>query len=172
MDSSYYAVQMAAGEAFERLVLDRLYDEWRTRLPRCETKADQITYGDTYLGLEIKFDQQFAETGNLCIEIAERTHAAKPGAVDTAYIDAGIYAASSAWLYGIGNAAEFFIFSRRTLQRIHEQLSHGLIVFKFEKRDSPFYETPTSRGFLIPRREIPNFSEVAFFWGEHDRGDG
>jgi hypothetical protein len=154
MRTAYYSAMQAEGEAFERYVLERLLAEWRVSIARCDNRNDQIAIGDTYFGLEIKFDQMFRETGNLCIEVAEKTDPKNPK-----YVQSGIFADSAAWLYGIGNAEEFFIFSKRTLRLVYENVQHRIFDFKT-------YETPTSRGFLIPRREITSFCEVSFYWGE------
>jgi hypothetical protein len=178
-----YRAQWSDGDAFESYVVDHLQREWRATFDRCLTKTDQLAYGDTFFGLEIKYDKQFAKTGNLCIEVAEKTHAS-----NARYVEAGILCESCAWLYGIGNELEFFIFSRRTLRAVWDRtLADAQICadrkdhpdplrtiharscsfpafehpWKHRRRDGiRTYETPTSRGFLIPRVRVPELAEV------------
>jgi len=141
----------AAAEAFEEYVLDRLAEEWGIRLARTATFEEQRTWGDTRI-LEIKFDRLFERTGNLCIETHERP--SRPGTRGVrAWVDSGIRSDSAAFLYGIGNRTEFFVFSRRTLA-------------DFVARDNEIahYETSTSRGVLIKRSEAAALAEACYLW--------
>lgn len=165
MGTEYYDQQRLEGEAYEAYVCARLEEEWRIRIERCTDRSTQISHGDTFFGLEIKLDKRFAETGNLCIELAEKTNAKNPR-----FVPAGIRAESGAWLYGIGNEDEFFIFSKRTLRLLADFIEDRDRQPRYSERDKPnrirTYETPTSRGFLLPRLRIGEYCEVYFFWGE------
>ena len=79
------------------------------------SKQFQFQFGETIGGLEIKYDRRYRDTGNLYIEVAEKSNAANAN-----YVPSGIYRSDNAWLYGIGNEAQFWIFSKAHLRRYYE----------------------------------------------------
>jgi len=93
---------------------------------------------ENLLGLEIKFDRRFRETGNLYIETHEKSDPSNPE-----YVKSGIYRDDETWLFGIGDEQTFFIFAK-TLLRNFVELSDSLT---WLKRAKP---TPTSMGVLFP----------------------
>ena len=110
MATSDYTRKLAEGQWFQDVVAARLCREGIV-LNNYQSRAFQLQHGENALGLEVKFDQQMATTGNCYIETAEKTNA-----VNAAFVRSGIYANARAWLYGIGNTEEFFIFSVKRLQ--------------------------------------------------------
>lgn len=108
---------------------------------QCYTsKKKQYDEGESPSGFEIKLDRELVNTSNVYIETHEK---ARPR--DGDYAPSGIYRPDNSWLYLIGNRSALFIFGKRNLQALHKR----------EKPDgSPMFtrkETPTSRGFLVPR---------------------
>lgn len=104
--------------------------------------------GENLLGLEIKNDRRYAETGNLCIEVAEK---ARPR--DGDYVKSGIFRSDNTWLYGIGNQQTFFIFAKSTLRNTHASLrKNGIAGRNGLFRWNGFFEyaNETSKGFCIP----------------------
>jgi hypothetical protein len=101
------------------------------------------------MGLEIKWDDKFATTGNLFIETAEKKTADQP-----TWTPSGIDRDDNAWLYGIGNYAEFFLFSKRTLREVARR--PGVRIQENSRR--------TGRGFLLPRLAASECCERAFAW--------
>ena len=96
-------------------------------------------------GIEIKYDMKFAETGNLYFEVAERTNPLFN------FSPSGIKRKDNAWLYLIGNYERAFLFSKRQLISIHENMeSYGYMGIA-EK------ETATSKGFILPVSKIPKW---------------
>lgn len=94
--------------------------------------------GENLMGMEIKRDGLYQQTGNLYIEVAEK---AQPRQGD--YVPSGIMRSDNSWLYGIGNEMRFWIFAISLLRN-----------FWNRRRDMSLRETekPTSRGFLLPMR--------------------
>jgi len=129
--SDYYREQREKGEAYERYLVWQLRQEG-IDVSRYETQADQYAHGDTTIGLEIKLDTKYCDTGNLFIEVAEKTRAEQ-----LTWIASGIFATSTAPWYGVGDYRNFFIFDRDTLRGLVP--TARLIAIK----------RGTSRGFLL-----------------------
>jgi len=74
-------------------------------------RRDQKVIGENLLGLEIKLDRYLSEKGTLFIETEQRDTAGE-------WKPSGAFANDKAWLFGIGDYSEFFIFSKKFLQRV------------------------------------------------------
>lgn len=131
----YYRAQLEAGQRYQDFVADRLYREGIVVIG-FQSREYQYKSGENLLGLEIKFDDKLASTGNFWIEIAEKTNPANP-----AWIASGIHRNDRAWLYGIGNYDEFWIFAVATLKRFHAQKAPRILENNLK----------TSQGFLLDR---------------------
>ena len=106
---------------------------------------------ENLLGMEIKFDDRFAETGNLYIETHEKSDPARPN-----YVPSGINRDDESWLYGMGNYNEFFIFSKRFLKSVDAAV---------ETRQWPGVvrkQIATSKGFLLPKEFAVKWCERHF----------
>jgi hypothetical protein len=90
------------------------------------------------LGAEIKRDDNFRKTGNLYLEIAEKSHPSKPE-----YTPSGIYRPDNSWLFVIGDEKTAYIFSTKYLQLLAERYK--------------VVETPTSRGLLMPLADAEKY---------------
>lgn len=108
-------------------------------LNNLQSKRYQVEYGENLLGMEIKLDRNFARTGNLYIEVAEKSDAQQP-----AFVPSGIFAADHAWLYAVGDYAGLFVFVKHALRAEWDRClsSRARVV-----------ETLTSRGFLLARAD-------------------
>jgi hypothetical protein len=140
----YYAAALAKGQDFQDFIAARLIVEGIV-LVNLQGKHGQRTRGENLLGLEIKFDDKYATTRQLWIEVMEKLD---PSHRD--WIPAGIDRHDNSWLYGIGNYAEFFIFSKKTL---HAESRRWLI------RENT---RGTSRGFLLPRIRAVELADRLF----------
>lgn len=134
---SYYGEQLEKAEAWEQYIVERLQAEGRV-VERHKTRAAQYAHGDTTIGLELKFDLELTRTGNLYIEVAEKS---RPEQAE--WIDSGIYARADFKWYGVGDYRDFYIFRRSALKRLAPQMPTFTIA------------RGTSRGFLLepPQRE-------------------
>lgn len=98
-----------------------------------DSRHYQYTEGENILGIEIKNDKRFRDTGNLYIETAEKTNAS-----NESFVPSGICREDNSWLYLIGDYQTIYIFGINTLNWMHRKN-------KYERR-----ETETSQGFLLP----------------------
>jgi hypothetical protein len=105
------------------------------------SKKYQIECGENKLGVEIKFDDRFASTRNIYIEIAEKAHPNNPS-----YVSSGIYRNDNTWLYVIGNRKKIFIFAKSILKILHVGNKFQLV------------QTPTSKGFLLPENNAHKYA--------------
>jgi hypothetical protein len=144
----YYMRQRHTGEGFERYVVAQLRLRGVT-IARHEGKRAQLAFGDTTLGIEIKYDLLLERTGNLYIEVAEKKHADNPR-----WIASGIEASSSARWYGIGNTIEWYLISREALRRVKGRYREIMI------------DRGTSRGFLLPRADAERMAARVLIWAE------
>jgi hypothetical protein len=79
-----------------------------------QSRKFQFGSGENKQGIEIKFDSNVTHTGNISIEIAEKTN---KNNID--YIPSGILRSDNSWLYIQGNYMMFWIFSKRILKLLH-----------------------------------------------------
>lgn len=99
-----------------------------------KTKEGQYT-GETEVGLEIKYDMQLADTGNIYIEYQE-----KASPEDKEYYNSGILKQDNTKYWLIGNKQEHYFIAKSEL-------------LKYYKNKTRDVKTETSKGFLIPRKE-------------------
>lgn len=128
----YYKEKLEKGLEFQDFVTS-LFFEMGIAVIQYSSKRYQFERGENSGGIEIKFDDRFAETGNLYIECAEKSHPGNPH-----FIPSGIYRMDNSWLYAIGNYRVVYVFLTRHLRWLHEKRCY------VEK------EIATSRGFLLP----------------------
>ena len=83
----------------------------------------------------MKYDSRFRETGNLYIEVAEKSDAVLPN-----YTASGIMRDDNSWLYLIGDYEEAFIFAKNLLRAFCVP----------SNKDIEYKETPTSQGYTFP----------------------
>lgn len=128
----YYKEKLEQGLTYQDFVIDELY---RHGLPiiSYSSKKYQMEVGENKPGFEIKNDQKFHKTGNLYIEIAE-----KSSPQISTWTASGIFRNDNTWLYIIGDYQRIFVFGK-------SQLIQASLRSKFLK-----VWNETSRGFLLP----------------------
>ena len=131
---TYYQDKLEEGQAFERFVGEELA-RYGIVLRPYRTFREQVEFGENELGLEIKRDGEVHRTGNLWVEIEEKTYPTDPE-----WITSGIYRPDNSRWYGIGDEQQFYVFTKPTLQGLHRL---GLYTVRLNHRR-------TSRGFLMP----------------------
>jgi hypothetical protein len=155
MAGDYYRDQRDEAEQFEIFIqqklLEGLYKEFPGfNIARFTSQATQLAHGDLRMSagcaseswdIEIKNDKQMVDTRRLYIETQEKSHPRNPD-----FIDSGIFASSSADLYGIGDECEFYLFDREALKDIAPPPDKWMTI-----------DRGTSRGFLL---EIKNLSTL------------
>jgi len=140
--NDYYKEQLQKGLEYQDFVAEKLYS---IGLPlfNYSSKKYQVELGENKLGVEIKHDMKFEETGNFWIEISEKSHPDRKE-----YFKSGINRADNTWLYVIGNYNEIFIFSKQFLLKLHEANRYKIIENK----------SKTSCGFLFPREDAEKYA--------------
>ena len=136
--NEYYRQKLEEGEQYQDFVTEKLY-EIGIPIISYSSKRYQHIVGENKCGFEIKFDNNTKKTGNLYIEIAEKSNE-----LNKEFISSGIYRNDNTWLYIIGNYEKIYIFSKKHLRKIFEDVKR----IAFLRR----IETKTSRGFLLPAK--------------------
>ena len=133
MTTEYYSQKLQQGLEYQDFISDEL------GIPFYSSKKYQNDKGESKIGIEIKFDDRYAETGNLYIETHEKTDAS-----NNDWVVSGINRKDNTCIYLIGNFQNAFMFSKKTLLKL-QQLFRSV-------------ETPTSKGYLIPQKDISTYS--------------
>lgn len=128
--NGYYANKLSEGIEFQDVVTKELYMRGIVVNGYASRKFQNIE-GENMLGAEIKRDGKFRETGNLYIEVDEKSHPDK-----SKYTPSGIHRKDNSWLFVIGDERTIYIFSTKYLRMLEERYKH--------------VEKPTSHGFLMP----------------------
>jgi hypothetical protein len=136
-NNGYYANKLQIGLEFQDTVTRALYQRGIV-VVGYSSRRFQVEEGENLLGAEIKRDDRFRTTGQLYIEIAEKSH---PD--NREFIPSGIHRKDNSWLFVIGDENTIYIFSTKYLQVLER---------RYEKK-----VTPTSRGFVIPIAEAEKY---------------
>lgn len=133
-----YKEMLEKGLTYQDFVVEQLYN---IGLPiiSYSSKKYQHMIGENKCGFEIKFDDRMKTTGNIYIEIAEKSNAS-----NREYFPSGIYRNDNTWLYIIGNYEVVYLFSKKHLRMIYED-KNRLDIFRR-------VQTQTSQGFLVPMK--------------------
>lgn len=135
---AYYEHQLEDALMFQDFVTDRFYERGLVVVTYA-SKEYQHKVGENKIGIEIKYDHRFRETGNLFIETAEKSHPSLEH-----YSPSGIYREDNSWLYAIGDKGLLFLFAKRRLQEIEHHYQHA--------------EIPTARGFKLPLQDAKRYA--------------
>lgn len=128
----YYMAQLEEARKYQDFVKHELY---KRGIPIVFNDSTHYQYdeGENILGIEIKNDKMFRDTGNLYIEVEEKADANNKN-----YVKSGILRNDNSWLYLIGDYLTVYIFAV------------NLLVGLYETKKYKNVEKPTSRGFLLP----------------------
>lgn len=111
-NNGYYKAKLEEGLQFQDYVTCELYKRGIIVVGYSSRRYQNLC-GENLLGAEIKRDGRFRETGNLYIEIAEKSHPDKD-----AFIDSGIKRQDNSWLFVIGDEKTIYMFSTKYLQML------------------------------------------------------
>jgi len=132
---TYYSDCLKKGLEYQDFIMEELYKIGLPLITYTSSKY-QIEKGENKLGVEIKFDDIYKKTGNLYIEVEERSKQNKQ------YVKSGIFRKDNTWLYVIGNYETAYIFFKNQLQI----LSKHVKIIEIPKK--------TSKGFLMDKKLI------------------
>lgn len=131
--TEYYQDKLKEGLEYQDFVIHYLAQHFGLALSIYSSKKYQNQYGETEQGIEIKFDNMSEKTGNLYIEISEKSNPDNDW-----FVDSGIYREDNSWLYLIGNYSIIYIFSKNILKLLYKSSRYKEV------------EIATSTGFLLP----------------------
>lgn len=132
---------------FQDFIVDLLIKELGLCIGNYSSRYYQHNFGENRQGIEIKLDTRILETGNVSIEVAEKSKAS-----NEKWIDSGIMKNDNSWLYIQGNQKIVFIFGKRILRGI----------YKSRYKDKIWIPKPTIMTFLFPITEAKKYSLKVF----------
>ena len=137
--TEYYKDKLEKGLEYQDFVCDQLRIKEGWFIGCYSSRKYQQEKGESMSGIEIKYDMRLSETGNVYIEVAEKSNKELPD-----YTDSGVFRRDNTWLYLIGDYKQAFIFGKammRTLYLSEKQKQAWGCIDR---------QTPTSKGFTIP----------------------
>ncbi len=140
------------GLEFQDFVVDLLLKDMGIVISNYSSKYYQQAYGENVQGIEIKLDRRILETGNVSIEVAEKSKA-----INESFVPSGIMREDNSWLYIQGNKKIIFIFGKKFLQQL----------YKAKYMDKVWQPKPTIKTFLLPIAEARKYA-LKIFENEHD----
>lgn len=141
--SKYYKVQLEEALLYQDFVVDAALSLLSYPIMQYSSRAYQQAVGESKSGVEIKHDKLFKKTGNLWIEISEKS---RPREGD--YFPSGIERDDNTWLYFIGDYDTIFVFPKSLLRGL---ANSG----RYEMREN---NTRTSTGFLLPGEDARRYA--------------
>jgi len=135
-----YKLMFKKGLEFQDFVTDILIKEIGISLSSYSSVKYQNLKGENKQGIEIKFDDKYKDTGNIYIEIAEKSNP-----INKNYVNSGIFRNDNTWLYLIGNYDEIYIFSKKHLILMYNSKKYREVI------------TVTSKGFLVNKKDADNY---------------
>lgn len=121
------------GIEFQDFVCEKMLSELGIAFTNYQSRKFQFGNGENKQGIEIKLDDDTTRTGNLSIEVGEKSRINLP-----TYTDSGILRNDNSWLYIQGNYKIIYIFAKSILLGI------------YHNRKYKIDELPTLRRFLMP----------------------
>lgn len=137
----YYATQLEDARVYQDFCANIFITQLGVAITNYQSKKYQFNKGENVQGIEIKYDKKFRETGNLYIEVEEKSNPRNPE-----YVLSGIYRLDNSWLYSIGDYDTIYIFSKNVLQLMHKSNKYKMV------------QTQTSKGFLLPASVADQYS--------------
>lgn len=142
-----YEDMLKLGKEFEMFICRAWMRKFNVDLHPYSTQLDQLK-GENSLGIEIKLDLNFRKTGNLYIEFSEKTDPKNKH-----YIPSGVFREDNTKTFLIGDYGKVYMFPVILLRNLGTSGKYKIV------------ETPTSRGLLLPIREVERWPmEECFQW--------
>ena len=114
-EKSIYKLQLEESQEFQDYCARLILKEMGIPLTNYQTKKYQYSEGENAQGWEIKLDKLYVETGNLYIEMKEKSNPANPD-----YVKSGIYRLDNTWIFCVGDYDCVWLFAKTTLILLHK----------------------------------------------------
>ena len=141
-----YKPQLEEAAEYQDFITDQLLKHGIT-LNQYASRKYQYERGESASGIEVKHDLKLCETGNLFIEVDERSSPEVEG-----FTPSGIYRDDCCWLYLIGDHNRAVLLSKSQMRYL---LEHGGLE-KFGVKGPLPNKTKTAHGYLVPYDWIVN----------------
>lgn len=140
--TEYYKNKFDEGMEYQDFIADQLRKaDPCLILSTYVSRRYQNDRGESATGIEIKYDTNMRATGNIYLEIAEKSNKDI-----TTYTPSGIKRKDNAWLYLVGDYSEAYLFSKKQLEMICDDDRHY-----YQRGIRKVHsKTKTSVGVLIP----------------------
>jgi len=143
--TSYYQEKLKEGVEYQDYLISKLLQFGIIIIPY-SSKKYQINKGESLTMHEIKFDNKMNETGNIYIELYEKSD---PG--NSTWINSGVLRNDNTIFFIIGNYEKAFLFHKKILKILVKSNKYRKV------------ETPTSQGVLIPIDKAIKYSTYINF---------
>lgn len=140
--TEYYKNKLKSGHEYQDFIMEQLIKHGIIIQVYSSAKY-QHEKGESICGIEIKYDSLIKETGNLYIEVAEKSNEQI-----SEFTPSGIFRDDNTWLYLIGDYEEAYLFSKKQLQAVMSSQKMK------DKRGIKEVKTDTSVGYLYPKDEV------------------
>lgn len=129
---------------YQDFIVDILIKDLGLAISNYSSRKYQYTVGESKQGIEIKLDKRISPTGNVSIEVFEKSRASNIN-----WVKSGILRQDNTWLYIQGNYDYVFVFSKKVLRKIYEE--------KYKTR--VWEPKPTIKTFLMKFSEAESICE-------------
>lgn len=144
--TEYYMEKLQQGLEYQDFIADYLRkSDPCIILGAYSSRKYQNERGESASGIEIKYDMQMHKTGNVYIEVAEKSN---PSILD--YMPSGIMRNDNTWLYLIGDYEQALLFSKNQLKMLYANRE------RWKDRNIRQRQTQTSIGFTYPIEKALN----------------
>jgi len=134
--TEYYVGKMNEGVRYQNYIAGVIKEELGFDIGLYESEWEQLQYGESEAGFEIKYDMIYKDSGNLWIETAEKTAPS-----NAEYVPSGVFRNDNSWIYAIGNYDILYMFSKKELKRLAK-------IREIEENNMK-----TSKGFLLSKED-------------------
>ena len=142
---------------FQDFVCDLFLKEIGFVISNYASRYYQFNHGENRQGVEIKLDTRILDTGNVSIEVAEKSRANIK-----VWTPSGIMRNDNTWLYVQGNYDIIFIFGKTFLRKLYAA----------RYKDSVWQPKSTIRTFLLPIIEANKYALKVFKLQKHECASG
>lgn len=135
-----YSTDLQRGLEFQDWVQDQMLIQYAIPILNYSSIEKQVKVGENRNGIEIKYDAKFRQTGNLFIEVEERS------TPTSTWHPSGPMKNDNSWAMAIGDKTTVYVLPMRFLRRLWQANRYRRV------------DTPTAVGFLLPVADAKQFS--------------
>lgn len=115
-----YEENLEAAQEYQDFITDQLLRRGIV-LNQYASRKYQYERGESASGIEVKFDNRMSDTGNIYIEVDERSNPWDK----SDFTPSGIYREDDMWLYLIGNYEKALLLSKKQIRHVVDMVKAG-----------------------------------------------